>query len=48
MEKVKLSVERCKGCYFCIEVCKKDVISFFDYINKKGFVIIKVDEEKCI
>ena len=47
MEKVKLSVERCKGCYLCIEACKKDAISLSDYTNK-GFVTIKVDEEKCI
>ncbi|MDU4622329.1 MAG: 4Fe-4S binding protein, partial [Clostridioides difficile] len=38
----------CKGCYLCIEACKKDAISLSDYTNKKGFVTIKVDEEKCI
>ena len=48
MKKVKLSVERCKGCYLCIEECKKDAISLSDYTNKKGFVTVQVNEDKCV
>lgn len=48
MEKVKLSVERCKGCYLCIENCKKDAISLSDYTNGKGVVTVRVDQEACV
>lgn len=33
---------------FVLKLAKKDAISLSDYTNKKGFVTIKVDEEKCI
>lgn len=36
MEKVKLEVERCKGCYLCMAACKKEAISLSNYTNKKG------------
>ncbi len=48
MKKINLSVERCKGCMYCIEACPKDAISLSDYTNKKGYKVIKVDEDKCI
>ncbi len=48
MEKVKLSVERCKGCYLCIENCKKGAISLSDYTNGKGVVTVQVDQEACV
>lgn len=48
MSKVKLKVERCKGCYLCMDACKKEAISLSNYTNKKGFVTVQVDEEKCV
>ena len=48
MDKVRLSVERCKGCYLCIENCKKGAISLSAYTNSKGVVTIQVDQEKCV
>ncbi len=48
MEKVKLDVERCKGCYLCIENCKIGAIAMSDYTNIKGIVTVKVDQEKCV
>ena len=48
MEKVKLEVERCKGCYLCMAACKKEAISLSNYTNKKGFITVQVDEEKCV
>lgn len=48
MEKVKLDVERCKGCYLCIANCKIGAISLSDYTNRKGVVTVKVDQEKCV
>ncbi len=48
MEKLKLNVERCKGCYLCIANCRKEAISISDYTNRKGIQTIQVDHEKCV
>jgi ferredoxin len=47
LEKIKLEVERCKGCYLCVDACKFNAISLSDYTNKKGFITVKVDQELC-
>lgn len=46
--KAKPNIERCKGCYFCIEACPVDAISILDMVNRKGYAPTKVDEDKCI
>ena len=48
MEKVRLDVERCKGCYLCIENCKIGAISLSGYTNGKGVVTVQVDQDKCV
>lgn len=48
VDKIKLDVERCKGCYLCIDACKQKAISLSDYSNKKGVLTVKVDQEKCV
>ncbi|HHW94517.1 MAG TPA: 4Fe-4S binding protein [Mogibacterium sp.] len=48
MEKVKLNVERCKGCYLCIENCKIGAITMSSYTNRNGVVTIQVDQNKCV
>ena len=48
MAKIKLSTERCKGCFLCMSVCPKGAISPAGVLGEKGYEIIKVDEEKCI
>ena len=48
MEKVKLSVERCKGCYLCIANCPQKAISVSNYTNRKGYVTVRVDADLCI
>lgn len=47
MEKIKLDVERCKGCYLCVANCKFGALSVSKYTNKKGYVIVQVDQDKC-
>lgn len=46
-EKVRVSEERCKGCYLCIAYCKAKAISLSGRINKKGIATTQVDQEKC-
>ncbi|MDR3644096.1 MAG: 4Fe-4S binding protein [Clostridia bacterium] len=48
MEKVRLSEERCKGCYLCIANCRAGAVSLSGYTNRKGFFTVKVDQEKCV
>lgn len=48
MEKIKLDIERCKGCYLCITNCKIGAISIGKKSNSKGVLPIVVDQEKCV
>lgn len=48
MDKIVLQTRRCKGCYNCIRACPKDAISKSNTTNKKGYIVIQVDEAKCI
>ena len=48
MQKLKLNVERCKGCGYCVDACKQGALSQPGKLNKKGYSIVVADEEKCI
>lgn len=51
MARVSFREDRCKGCGLCIDVCPKDIISFSDKLNLKGYHPATVTEdkmEKCI
>jgi len=34
---VKIIIERCKGCSFCVEYCPRDVLQISKKFNKKGY-----------
>lgn len=34
---VKVIIERCKGCSFCVEYCPRDVLQISRKFNKKGY-----------
>ena len=34
---VKIIIERCKGCSFCVEYCPRDVLQISRKFNKKGY-----------
>ena len=48
MERVKLNIRRCKGCWLCISVCPKGVFSPSGEIGANGFGFVKAEPEKCI
>jgi len=46
---VRVLIERCKGCGFCIEYCPKDVLVMSDDFNRKGYHYPRtVREEECV
>jgi len=34
---VRIIIERCKGCSYCIDYCPKDVLVMSEKFNKKGY-----------
>ncbi len=50
MAKVKLFVDKCKGCSLCVSVCPKKILDIDkSKVNAKGyFPACCVDESKCI
>jgi NAD-dependent dihydropyrimidine dehydrogenase PreA subunit len=48
MEKAIVNEERCKGCYLCVASCKKGAVSLSGHTNSKGFITVKVDQDKCV
>ncbi|MFO7881850.1 MAG: 4Fe-4S binding protein [Kosmotogaceae bacterium] len=46
---VEIDKERCKGCGLCIEYCPKNVLSFSEKFNSKGYhPAHQHDMENCI
>lgn len=48
MEKIKVDLEKCKGCYYCVSVCPTGSITVSKTGNTKGFRTIMVNQDKCI
>lgn len=48
MKKAIADVGLCKGCRLCVAQCPKGAILPLEEVNKKGYKIISIDEEKCI
>ncbi|MGB2601044.1 MAG: 4Fe-4S dicluster domain-containing protein [Candidatus Omnitrophota bacterium] len=46
--KLKINIEKCKGCVFCVNVCPRKALELSKEVNKKGFryVVLK-DPDKC-
>lgn len=48
MEKLKLNIKKCKGCFLCANVCPRGALYDSGKINEKGYKIIALDESKCV
>jgi len=48
MEKMIITVESCKACLYCVEMCPKQAITLSKHINKSGYQTIAVDKAKCV
>ena len=49
MPKIKIDIEKCKGCLLCVSVCPKSLIAASGKLNKRGLkpVVFK-DNGDCI
>ena len=46
---VRIDVERCKGCGFCVEYCPRDVLAMSEGFNAKGYHTPELlDEPTCV
>jgi len=34
---VRIFIDRCKGCEFCVEYCPRDVLAMSNEFNRKGY-----------
>lgn len=49
MVEIHIDEKLCKGCYFCVEICPKEVLAKSDGLSPKGYIIVKVENiENCI
>lgn len=46
--KVRIRVERCKGCEFCVVFCPQGVLVLSEELNPKGYHYPLVVKDECI
>lgn len=48
MARVMVNLQNCKACYYCQELCPKDVFAVSSAINRGGYFPVQVvKEEAC-
>jgi len=48
MNKIEVRIERCKGCYLCIEACPKDAIAISESPNAAGcYPVMQLPDGVC-
>ncbi|MFH0828541.1 MAG: 4Fe-4S dicluster domain-containing protein [Candidatus Omnitrophota bacterium] len=49
MAKIIIDLEKCKGCFLCVEACPKKLIKLDEKLNKKGVNPVKFSgEDECV
>ena len=49
MVEIMINEKLCKGCYYCIEECPKNVLGKSEELSPKGYLIAKVERpDDCI
>ena len=49
MAKIIIDIEKCKGCFLCVEACPKKLIKPDEKLNKKGVNPVKfIGEDECV
>jgi 2-oxoglutarate ferredoxin oxidoreductase subunit delta len=43
---ITIDSELCKGCYLCLSVCPKEVITKSERLNQKGYYPAKFEEDE--
>ena len=43
---ITIDRELCKGCYLCLSVCPKEVITKSERLNQKGYYPAKFEEDE--
>lgn len=47
LDKLSVNQSRCKGCYYCVKACPKQVIRICNKKNEKGYQPVEIDQENC-
>jgi 2-oxoglutarate ferredoxin oxidoreductase subunit delta len=47
MAHILIDKDRCKGCYFCIEFCPRNIIRISETHNKLGYFPAEFNEEEA-
>jgi 2-oxoglutarate ferredoxin oxidoreductase subunit delta len=48
MSKIIINIDKCKGCFLCVDVCPKKCLEISNKFNKKGYTPVHFkDEKKC-
>lgn len=49
MARITIDIEKCKGCFLCVDVCPKGLIKPGDNLNKKGVNPVKfLENGECV
>ena len=49
VDKIRVDENLCKGCYYCVDVCPREVLAVSKKLGSKGYIIVEaVKPEDCI
>lgn len=48
MEKLKINIERCKSCGYCVNSCLRQALKFSNKMNSKGYRYVVLDDSRCV